>query len=212
MPQLDNACRCSAGTQIGEIYFSFLSSNLLPLPELLRVLTHFIAITVSGLSNGTAYTFKVKATNGAGTGPESAASNSVTPVLPVVGQEAFTTAGSYSWVAPSGVTSVSVVAVGGGGATGFSGAPGGGGLGYKNNYSVTPASSYTVVVGARGSGSSSGATSYFVSTGVVSGGGGQAPTSGGPCYLGAAGGTYSGDGGGNGGAGGNGGHTSDNRF
>ncbi len=31
------------------------------------------------------------------------------------GQQAYTTAGTYSWVAPSGVTSVSVVAVGGGG-------------------------------------------------------------------------------------------------
>ncbi|MGD9972748.1 MAG: DUF1566 domain-containing protein, partial [Desulfatirhabdiaceae bacterium] len=36
-------------------------------------------VTVSGLTNGTAYTFKVKATNAVGTGPESAASNSVTP-------------------------------------------------------------------------------------------------------------------------------------
>lgn len=39
-------------------------------------------LTVSGLTNGTAYTFTVVAANSVGTGASSAASNSVTPVLP----------------------------------------------------------------------------------------------------------------------------------
>ena len=40
-------------------------------------------ITVSGLTNGTAYTFKVFATNAYGPSPLSAASNSVTPSLAI---------------------------------------------------------------------------------------------------------------------------------
>lgn len=112
-------------------------------------------VTVSGLTTGTSYTFKVKAQNLTGTGPCSAASNSVTPE--VTGQQAYTTPGTYSWVAPTGVTSVSAVVVGGGGGGSNCNGAGGGALAYKNNISVTPGNSYTVVVGAGGAGSK---TSY----------------------------------------------------
>ena len=47
-------------------------------------------VTVSGLTNGTAYTFTVVATNAYGTGPASAASNSVTPSLNYI-EEVFST-------------------------------------------------------------------------------------------------------------------------
>ena len=110
------------------------------------------------------------------------------------GQQAYTTAGTYTWIAPAGVTSVSVVAVGGGGGYGFNIGGGGGGLGYKNNYPVSPGGSYTVVVGAKGTSVSSGGNSYFDSVSVVKGGGGVRGPDGG------SGGTYTGDGGGNGGA------------
>lgn len=174
-------------------------------------------VVVSGLSSGTSYTFKAQATNAIGYGDLSAASNSITAAT--AGQQAYTTAGTYSWVAPAGVTSVSVVAVGGGGG-GAAGANvcipqgyfggyggGGGGLGYLNNYSVTPGSSYTVVVGAGGSATNpngnAGCNSYFVSTAVVRGGGGGGGGGYGNCGNRTAGtaGTYTGTGGGNGGPG-----------
>ena len=138
----------------------------------------------------------------------------------VTGSQSYTTAGTYSWVAPAGVTSVSIVAVGGGGGQelggfcsccqpGNAGGGGGGGLGYINNYSVTPGSSYSVVVGAAGVGttvvnthtSTNGGDSYFVSTSSIKGGGGIK----GYYDVGGTGGTYTGTGGGNGGKGGNGG-------
>ena len=164
-------------------------------------------IVVTGLTNGTAYTFTVAASNTLGYGSESSASNSVTPSLPQ--QVEYTTAGTYSWVAPSGLSpsAVSVVCVGGGGSYGsFQNGGcggGGGGLGYKNNISVVAATSYTVVVGARSSTEpGQGGDSYFISTGTVKGGGGYSGIMSGSNGTGGAGGNYTGDGGGNGGAGG----------
>ena len=159
-------------------------------------------LVVTGLTNGTAYTFKAVATNAYGPSYPSAASNSVTPQI-VQGQQAYACAGTFTWVAPTGVTSVSVVAIGGGGGARVASSPtagGGGGLGYTNNISVTPGNSYSVVVGARGLGGTSpsdGGNSYFCSTSVVRGGGGKNGSCGNR-----VGGTFTGTGGGNGGLGG----------
>ena len=68
----------------------------------------------------------------------------------VVGQQAYTSAGTYSWTAPDGVSSISIVLVGGGGRSTAGGAGGGGALVYKNNISVTPGNSYSIRVGAGG--------------------------------------------------------------
>jgi len=125
----------------------------------------------------------------------------------ISGQALFTTAGSHTWTAPPGVTSVCVVCVGAGGWGNFQAAGGGGGLGWKNNISVVPGNSYTVVVGSAYWGANSGFThpaSYFISTGTVagySGNGAVYPT---PTSTGGSGGSFVGDGGGSGGNGGDG--------
>jgi hypothetical protein len=111
-------------------------------------------ITVSGLSPSTSYTFTVTATNSVGTSAASGSSNSITTSA-VTGQATFTTPGIFTWVVPTGVTSVSAVSVGGGGGGTFWNGPSGGaggGLGYKNNASVTGGNTYNVYVGAGGSG------------------------------------------------------------
>ena len=132
----------------------------------------------------------------------------------VAGQIAFTGSGqTYSWTAPAGVTGVSVVAIGGGGAghDGWANPAGsGGGLGWKNGIAVTPGSAYTVVVGAGGlsypntTGSPNlmlGGNSYFIDTATVAGYGGGNPgysSTGGPNANGHGGG-WVGEGGGAGG-------------
>ena len=101
------------------------------------------------------------------------------PVISAVCQS-YTTAGCYTFVIPSGVTSISAVAIGGGGngSNGFTtsftpgtfyccyymmceydpgargaysgGGGGGGGFAYRNNYSVTAGQTLTITVGAGG--------------------------------------------------------------
>ena len=172
-------------------------------------------LTVSGLTTGVSYTFRVRATNSLGTSAFSSASNSVVPAS-LAGQQAYTTAGTYTWIAPAGVTSVSVVAVGGGGG-GSVGDPcfygsggGGGGLAYGNNISVTPGASYSLVVAAPVSGGGfsgcNGNSSWFVSNTFLFAQGGLRAT----YASGGVGGTSSGttrSGGGSGGKGGNGFYT-----
>lgn len=86
-------------------------------------------------------------------------------------QAAFTIPGTYTWIVPEGVTSISAVAVGGGGGAwdrtsgsagtwGSSGA--GGSLRYKTTIPVTPGEQLTVIVGAAGTNSK---TSYGVNGG-----------------------------------------------
>ena len=137
----------------------------------------------------------------------------------VVGQQEYTSPGTYTWIAPSGVFSVSVVAIGGGndshelgggGNAGYCSGGGGGGLGWKNSIPVVPGQSYTVVVGDAGyiitnNNYTRAGNSYFISISTVAGfGGGRnlIQDINADKVAVAAGGTYFGDGGGNGGNGG----------
>ena len=126
------------------------------------------------------------------------APNTVAP-----GQSEYNSPGTYSWVAPTNVTEVQVLAVGGGGGGQNSWAnPGGAGagLGWRNGISVNPGSSYTVQVGYGGGNGQYGNNSYFQSTSTVAGYGGGAANGqrGGPNQNGRGGG-YVGEGGGAGG-------------
>ena len=110
----------------------------------------------------------------------------------------------HQWLCPSGVTSVCVVAVGAGGsggnAVGYAGA--GGGLGWKNDISVTPGTIYTVQVGGNGT-EGYGDDSWFNTPNTVrgfGGEGGKAVAQNGEAF----GGDFIGDGGGKGGDAGNG--------
>lgn len=130
----------------------------------------------------------------------------------VPGQALFGTnigTGTFSWTAPAGVTSVSVVAVGGGAGGGYSwsyAGGSGGGLGWKNDISVVPGTSYTVRVGRagpNGNGDNYGGASFFIDTTTVAGGGGTHANFGGQDYAvgtrNGNGGGYVGTGGGQGG-------------
>lgn len=178
--------------------YPILSYEVISSPSGISAVGSASPITVLGLTQGNPYTFEVAATNIIGQGEFSIASNTAIPAAGV-GQIAYTSPGTYTFIPAYGVDEVSVVAVGAGGVGNFrnpfkTGAGGGGGLGYKNAIAVTPGDSYTVVVG-PGNTSGSAGDSYFMSAGMVLGGGGTAGSA--PA---APGGTYVGDGGGNGGA------------
>ena len=114
-------------------------------------------IAVTGLIDGINVTFTVTATNAAGAGPASAASNAITPL---------------NIIYPTSVTYL-VVAGGGAGLTG-----GGGAGGFRTSYghTVSVATNYTVTVGAGGASGSSpsndGSPSVFDTITSAGGGGG----------------------------------------
>jgi hypothetical protein len=134
--------------------------------------------TVTGLTNGTAYVFRVAAVNGVGTGAYTAASSSVTPSASV----------SVDYL---------VVAGGGGGGVVAGGGGGGGGALAGSALTLNQNVQYVVSVGAGGSGANdnnrygsqySGSNSAIASLVTAFGGGGGAGNYGGSASGGSGGG------------------------
>ena len=161
----------------------------------------------SPIGNYGPYNFTVLATDGAYSNSKNFSWSYYLGV--VQGQALYSSPGTYTWVCPNAVTSVSVAAIGGGGGGSqqwASSAGSGGGLGWISSFATVPGQPYTVVVGGGGTTSTtggSGGTSYFNSITTVAGYGGGNYTSGsqtgGPNANGYGGGWY----GSGGGAGGN---------
>lgn len=101
--------------------------------------------TVTGLSNGTSYTFRVAAVNGIGTSSYSSASSSVTPSNFQPSAVLLTTGTSYT--VPSGASTMKAWVVGAGGSAGaFLGNAGA--VAYKT-WSVSPGDSVSYSLGAN---------------------------------------------------------------
>jgi hypothetical protein len=103
-------------------------------------------IIVTGLTNGTSYTFTVQAINSAGPSVASS-STSVTPNIPNVNVILSRSTGDYTYVPPY-TMNVAIMAIGGGsgggggGYTGDTTGGGGGGCLYMNSFPVTGGANY----------------------------------------------------------------------
>jgi len=132
--------------------------------------------TVTGLTNGTAYVFRVAAVNAVGQGAWSSASSAVTPIDAFVPVAVLLTSGTTSYSVPSGATSMKAWAVGGGGnGAGAWAAGAAGGVAYKT-WNVTSGSSVSMSIAAGISGNTSDRagddTNVTYSGTTITGGGG----------------------------------------
>lgn len=146
-------------------------------------------LTISGLTNGVAYTIRIKAINSAGSGTASSASSSVTPAS----VDLFSATGTYTTslandrkyyrftgngtvVVGAAAATVEFFAVGGGGGGGGNNGGGGGGGGLQTNSSTYAKASQSVSISALTAGATytvtigSGASASGIYLAGVSGG------------------------------------------
>ena len=144
------------------------------------------SIVVSGLTTATNYIFAAYASNNVGNSPISNTGTTATYIAS--SSSVYVVPGSYTWVAPLGVTSVSILTVGGGGGSntqavsmslGMVPQPGvAGGQSYFNN---------TTVVYANGGGAGSGTSNNCYTYGSGGSGGSGGGAAGSVTYSGGAG-------------------------
>lgn len=156
----------SPGSQVKTFYSSNSNTNVVPSCNSTGV------VSFTGLTAGTSYTFTARAWNAVGYDSNTTSASATTGVA--AGSQSYTVAGPYTFTVPTGVTSVSVVAVGGGGRGSARYIPGiDGGLSSFNaptgvvaggggSYKISPAAPYsgplvsppggTVTVGTGGTG------------------------------------------------------------
>jgi hypothetical protein len=127
-------------------------------------------VTIPGLTNGTAYTVRLKAVNENGVSTASSASNSATPTVNFYVESLV--------IAGGGGAGIEQYASAGGGAGGYrssvTGESSGGGASAESPFLALPSTNYTVTVGAGGGNGSNGSNSVFntvTSTGGGYGGG-----------------------------------------
>lgn len=169
----------SATVASGSITYSLLSGTL-PVGTSLNTSTGAITGTNTGNIGTQSYTFTIRASAN-GINVDRTFTVSVT-TTPPVGQQLYEGGygsgydggeATYTWIAPTGVCSVSVVAIGAGGGGGYWWAvcgAAGGGLAWANGIPVTPGQSYTIRAGHGGCWSMNGG-GYSCFPGVLGGGG-----------------------------------------
>lgn len=162
-----------------------------------------LSISSSGLISGTptspsqdtTYNFVVRATDGI-----RFADRSFSYFIKAAVISTFSSVGSASWTAPSGINAIELLVVAGGGGSGndVGGGGGGGGVCYGSSYPVTPGASYNITVGAGGTnttgsgvkGNNGGNSAFGPVLAYGGGGGGSYPSNG----VGLAGGSGGGGG------------------